>query len=92
MMCVCILNGIINVHLSIAAPVRIGFDPADYAVNERDGTVEICVSVLEPNDTSQLDPSFQVSLLFSLESGSALGKNDMYTQLIITILYLLSSW
>lgn len=51
----------------------VGFEQASYSVNENSAVIEICAVILSPSDLNELDPSFQVFVLFSVESGDAIG-------------------
>lgn len=58
--------------------VQIGFEQTMYNVSEDGGLIQICAVILIPADINTLDTSFEVDLLFSVESLNATGK---YVQL-----------
>ena len=49
-----------------------GFEELEYTVVEGDGTVEVCVAVLEPDE---LGPGFFISAMVAAISGTAEGMD-----------------
>lgn len=63
--------------------VVIGLEQTRYNVSEDGGLIQICAAILVPADVNTLDQSFELDLLFSVESLNATG---MYVE-PYTILY-----
>ena len=51
--------------------IVIGFEEPDYTVNEDDGTVEVCLNILEPNTTDIF-----ISGILVTNDGTALGMSS----------------
>lgn len=50
----------------------VSFEKTDYTVNEADGSVEVCIQILEPNTTDILIFGYLVSM-----AGTALGMSTI---------------
>lgn len=57
--------------------IVIGLEQTRYDVTEDGGLIQICAAILVPADINTLDQSFELDLLFSVESLNATG---MYVQ------------